>query len=77
MHQNHLTMNNGKTEFITFGTRISLKKQDLPEIRVGEDVLKDSETIKFLVLTLDKELNMTKFIVNTRSAHFNLENQKG
>ena len=38
-------------------------------------MVKGSETIRFLGLTLDKELNMTKFIaVKARSAHFNSEN---
>ena len=59
MHQNHLNMNNGKTEFTTFGTRSYLKKQYVPEIRVGDDVLKGSDTITFLGLISDKELNMT------------------
>ena len=31
------------------------KKQDLPEITEGEDVVKGSDTIKFLGLILDKE----------------------
>ena len=46
MYQNHLKMNNKKKEFITFGTRSHLKKQDLPEIGVGDDVVKCSDTIK-------------------------------
>ena len=67
-------MNNGKTEFITFGTRSCLKKQYLPEIRVGDDVVKGSETIKFLGIILDKELNVGKFIdAKARTAHFNIE----
>ena len=75
MHQNHLKMNNGKTEFITFGTRSCLKKQDLSEIRVGNDVLKGSESIRFLGIILDKELDMKKFIAaKARTAYFN--NQK-
>ena len=41
-------MNNGKTEFITFVTKSCLKKHDLPEIRDGDDVVKGSDTIKFL-----------------------------
>ena len=55
MHQNHLEMNNGKTEFITFGIRSCLKKQYLSEIRVGNDMVKGSETIRFLGIILDKE----------------------
>ena len=77
MHQNQLEMNNGKTEFITFGTRSCLKKQGLPEIRVGDDVVRGLDTIKFLGLILDKELNMTKFIAaKARTAHFNVEKFK-
>ena len=38
MYQNHLKMNNSKTEFITFEIRSGLKKQYLSEIRVGNDV---------------------------------------
>ena len=33
-------MNDGNTEFITFGTGSCLKKEDLPELRVGDDVVK-------------------------------------
>ena len=63
---------------MTFGTRSCLKKKDLPEIRVGENVVKGSDTIKFLGLIVDKELDMTKFIAaKARTAHLNLEkNQK-
>ena len=63
MHQNHLKMNNGKTEFITFGTRSCLQKQYLSEITVGNDVVKGSETIRFLGIIMDKELDMKKFVV--------------
>ena len=33
-------MNDGNTEFITFGTGSCLEKEDLPELRVGDDVVK-------------------------------------
>ena len=50
------------------------KKQDLPEIRVGDDAVKGSDTIKFLGPLLDKEVNITKFIAaKARTAHFNIE----
>ena len=62
MYQNHLKMNNAKTEFITFGSRSGLKKQYLSEIRVGNEVIKSSETMRFLGITLDKDLEMKKFI---------------
>ena len=77
MHQNHLKMNNGKTEFITFWTRPCLKNQDLPEIIVGDDVAKGLDTIKFLGLISDKELKMTRFIAaKARTTHFNIEKIK-
>ena len=71
MHQNHLKMNNGKTEFIIFGTRSFLKKQYLSEIRVGNNVVKGSETIMFLGIKLDEELDMKKFIAaKAKTAYF-------
>ena len=77
MHQNHLKMNNGKAEFITCGTKSCLKKQDLPEIRLGDNVARVLDPIKFLGLILDKEFNITKFIAaNARTAHFNLKKSK-
>ena len=62
MYQKHLKMNNAKTELITFGSRSGLKKQQLPEIRVGNEVVKSSESFKFLGITLDQDLEMKKFI---------------
>ena len=50
MYQNHLKMNDTKTQFITHGSNSGLKKQILPEIRVGNKVIKNSESIKFLEL---------------------------
>ena len=74
MYQNHLKMNNAKTEFITFGSRSGLKKQYLSEIIVGNEVVKSSETIRFLGITLDKNLEMKKFIATkVRNAYFSLK----
>ena len=64
MYQNHLKRNNAKTELITFESRSGLKKQQLLEIRVGNEVVKSSESIGFLGITLDQELEMKKFISN-------------
>ena len=67
MYWNHLKMNNAKTELITFGSRSGLKKQQLPEIRVGNEVVKSSESIRFLGITLDQDLEMKKFISTSKS----------
>ena len=70
-------MNNEKTEFITFGTRSCLQKHYLSEIRVGNNVVKGSETIWFLGIILDKELDMKKFIApKARTAYFNIQKIK-
>ena len=77
MYQNHLKMNNTKTEFITFGSRSGLKKQYLSEIKVGNDVAIGSKTIRFLGITLDRELDMMKFILaKARTAYFNIQKIK-
>ena len=55
-------MNNVKTELITFGSRSQLKKQHLSEIKAENEVVKGSESIRFLGITLDKDLEMKKFI---------------
>ena len=74
MYRNHLKMNNAKPEFITFGSKSGLKKQYLSEIRVGNEVVKSSETIRFLGITLEKELEMKKFITaKVRTANFNIK----
>ena len=74
MYWNHLKMNNAKTELITFGSRSGLKKQQLPEIRVGNEVVKSSESIRFLGITLDKDLEMKKFIsTKVRAAYVNIK----
>ena len=63
MHQNHLKMYNGKN-----------REQDLSEIRVENDVVKGSESIRFLGIILDKELDMKKFIAaKARTAYSNIQ----
>ena len=67
-------MNNPKTELITFGSRSGLKKQQLQEIRVGNEVVKSSESIRFLGITLDQDLEMKKFIsTKVRVAYVNIK----
>ena len=67
-------MNNAKTEFIAFGSRSGLKEQQLSEIRVGNEVVKSSESIKFLGITLDKDVEMKKFIsIKVRAAYVNIK----
>ena len=74
MYWNHLKMNNAKTELITFGPRSGLKKQQLPEIRVGNELVKSYESIRFLGITLDKDLEMKKFIsTKVRAAYVNIK----
>ena len=74
MYWNHLKMNDAKTEFITYGSKSGLKKQILSEIRVGNEVVKNSESIKFLGIILDKDLEFKKLIATkVRNAYFNIK----
>ena len=67
-------MNNAKTELISYGSKSGLKKQIVPEIRVGNEVVKNSESIKFLEIILDKDLEFKKFIATkVRKAYFNIK----
>ena len=67
-------MNNAKTEFITYGSKSGLKKQILSEIRVGNEIVKGSDPIKFLGVILDKDLEFKKFIATkVRNAYFNIK----
>ena len=76
MYQNHLKMNDAKTEFITYGSKSGLKKQTLPEIRLRNEVVKSSESIRFLGITLDKDLEFSKSIATkVRNAYFNIKSQ--
>ena len=60
--------------YITFESGSGLKKQYLSEIRVGNRVVKSSETIRFLGITLDKDLEMKKFIATkVRHAYFSIK----
>ena len=74
MYQNHLKMNNAKTELIEFGSRSGLNKQQLSEIRVGNEVVKSSESIRFSGITLDKDLEVKKFMsTKARAACVNIK----
>ena len=67
-------MNDAKTEFINYGSKSGLQKQILSEIRVGNEVVKSSESIKFLGIILDKDLEFKKFIATkVRHAYFNIK----
>ena len=58
---------------ITFGSRSGLKKQYLSEIKVGNEVVKSSETIRFLGITLDKDLEMKFIATKIRNAYLNIK----
>ena len=66
-------MNNAKTEFITFGSRSSLHKQ----LELEMMLQKAQKTIRFLGITLDKELDRKKFIAaKPRTAYFNIKKSR-
>ena len=50
------------------------KKQILSDIRVGNELVKNSESIKFLGIILDMDLQFKKFIaIKVRNAYFNIK----
>ena len=75
MYQYHLKMNDAKTKFIIYGSKSDLKKKEiLPEIRVGNEVVKNSDSVKFPGIILDKDLEFKKFIATeVRNAYFNIK----
>ena len=64
MEENHLKMNNGKTQFIIFGTTNNLKKNTLDNIEIGNTKIHHTSKIKFIGVYLDEKLNLKDHIQN-------------
>ena len=70
---NWLKMNDGKTEFILYGSRQQLLKCETTLINVNGNNIKREECIKYLGVSLDKNLNMKKHVAGKcKAAMFNL-----
>ena len=58
MNQNRLKLNDQKTEFIIFGTSSGLKKVSTKSIRVGEESIPVSNTVRNIGAMFDQEMKM-------------------
>ena len=73
MDINWLKMNDGKTEFILYGSREQLLKCETTSINVNGNSIERAECIKYLWVSLDKNLNMKKHVAGKcKTAMFNL-----
>ena len=73
MDINWLKMNDGKTEFILYGSRQQLLKCETTSINVNGNSIKRAEWTKCLGVSLDKNLNMKKHVAGKcKTAMFNL-----
>ena len=55
--ENRMTVNTAKTEYMIFGTRQKLAKENKIQLTLGNQQLKEAETYKYLGTTLDPTLN--------------------
>ena len=62
MNANRLKMNNSKTEFSLLGNQKQVKKCIKSEIYVDGERIRAGDTMKYLGVTLDKELNFKMFV---------------
>ena len=62
MNNNKLKMNNSKTEFILFGSRLQLNKCSTKEITICNEVIKSTNCIRYLGAFLDKSLNFKEHV---------------
>ena len=64
MIENHLKINDSKTEFIVLGTRYNLDKHTIPSLKVGDSDIFNNKNIKFLGVILDPHLTFKDHITN-------------
>ena len=73
MNRNQLKMNDAKTEFIVFGSKHQVQRNDLKSLNIDNTTVKAKLVIKFLSAYLDDLLNMNTHIANrTKNALYNL-----
>ena len=73
MNRNQLKMNETKTEFIVFGSKHQVQRNNLKSLNIDNTTVKAKSVIKFLGAHLDESLNMKTHIANrTKNALYNL-----
>ena len=77
MDQNHLKMNDSKTEFIMFASRLMLQKHDTTKINVNGSNIQCSDIIKYLGAWLYQHLQLVHHItLKCRTAMINFQKIK-
>ena len=73
MEENHLKMNNARTEFIVLGTTNNLRKNTLDNIKIGNTKIHWTSKIKLLGVHLDEKLSLKSHIPKQiKKANYNL-----
>ena len=72
MSSNRLKMNDSKTEFIVFGTKQQLTKCTMNCIQLEETSIARRDSVKYLGVHMDKEMNLANITEKCRLASFNL-----
>ena len=63
MDNNRLRMNSSKTELILFGNSVQVAKCQTKELNINQEKVQLTDTIKYLGVWLDKQLNLKHHIV--------------
>ena len=63
MIENHLNMNNSKTEFLVFGTRNNLDKHTIPSLKFVDSNIINQKNMKFLGVKLDPHITFNDHII--------------
>ena len=73
MNKNQLQMNDAKIEFIVFGSKHQVQRNDLKSLNIDNTIVKAKLAIKFLGAYLDESLNMKTHIDSkTKNALYNV-----
>ena len=73
MNRNQLKMNDAKTEFIVFGSKHQVQRNDLKSLNIDNTTIRAKLVIKFLGAYLDESLNLKTHIANrTKNTLYNL-----
>jgi len=70
MHDNKLSLNEDKTEFLLIGTKQQLAKVNISHVTVGKVNIAPQSPVKNLGVWLDSNLSMVDHITETSSAAF-------
>ena len=68
MHENHLKLNNSKTEFLTLGSKHQLSQLGSISIRIGEDQIISSNNARNIGVVFDQHMEMREQVANIACA---------